>query len=80
MEFQLQHQSFQGLISFRIDWFGLLAVQGTLRSLIQHHNLKPSILWHAAVFAIQLTPVRDCWKNHSFNYMDLYQQSDASGF
>ena len=34
-----------GLISFRVDWFDLLAVQGTLKSLLQHHNLKASILW-----------------------------------
>ena len=43
-----------GLISFRIDWFDLLAVQGTLKSLIQHHILKVSILWHSAFFIIQL--------------------------
>ena len=36
----------KGLISFRIDWFDLLAVQGTLKSLHQHHNLKASILWN----------------------------------
>ena len=36
----------KGLISFRIDWFDLLAVQGTLKSLLQHHNLKASILWN----------------------------------
>ena len=53
LELQLQHQSFQWifrLISFRIDWFDLLAVQGTLRSLIQHHNLKASILRCLAFF------------------------------
>ena len=38
-----------GLISFRIDWFDLLAVQGTLKSLLQHHNSKASILWHSEV-------------------------------
>ena len=42
------------LISFKIDWFDLLDVQGTLRSLIQHHNSKVSILWHSAFFIIQL--------------------------
>ena len=50
MELQLQHQSFQGIFrvdSFRIDWFYLLAVQGTLKSLLQHHSLKASILWHS---------------------------------
>ena len=42
------------LISFRMDWFDLLAVQGTLRSLLQHHNLKASVLWHL-VFMVQLS-------------------------
>ena len=43
------------LISFRIDWFDLLAVQGTLKSLLQHHNLKASILWCSAFFMVQLS-------------------------
>ena len=43
-----------GLISFRIDWLDLLAVQGTLKSLLQHHSLKASILWHSAFFTVQL--------------------------
>ena len=46
---------YSGLISFRIDWFDLLAVQGTLKSLIQHHNLKASILQHSAFFVVQLS-------------------------
>ena len=49
---QLQHQSFQwhpGLISFRMDWLDLLAVQGTRKSLLQHHSSKASILWHSVV-------------------------------
>ena len=57
LEFQLQHQSFQwifSVISFRIDWFDLLAVQGTLKSLFQHHSLKASILWRPALFMVQL--------------------------
>ena len=41
---------YSGLISFRIDWFDLLAAQGTLKSLLQHHSLKASILWHSAIF------------------------------
>ena len=44
-----------GLISFRIDWLVLLAVQGTLKSLLQHHSSKASILWHSAFFIIQLS-------------------------
>ena len=57
MELQFQHQSFHesGLISFRTDWFELLAVQGTLRSLLYHHNLKVSVLQHSAVFMVQLS-------------------------
>ena len=43
------------LISFRIEWFDLLAVQGTLKSLLQHHSLKASILWHSAFFMVQLS-------------------------
>ena len=50
MEFQLQYQSF----SFRIDWFDL-AVQGTLKSLLQHHGSKASILWRSAFFMVQLS-------------------------
>ena len=46
---------YSGLISFRIDWFDLLAVQGTLRSLFQHHNSKASILQHSAIFIVQLS-------------------------
>ena len=42
-------------ISFRIDWFNLLAVQGTLKSLLQHHILKASILWHSTFFMVQLS-------------------------
>ena len=44
-----------GLISFRIDWFDLLAVQGNLKSLFQHHRSKASILWHSAFFMVQLS-------------------------
>ena len=43
------------MISFRIDWFDLLAVQGTLKSLLQHHSLKASILGHSAYFTVQLS-------------------------
>ena len=46
---------YSGLISFRIDWFDLLEVQGTLKSLLQHHSSKASILWHSAFFTVQLS-------------------------
>ena len=57
MELQLQHESFQhsGLISFRIDWLDLLAVRGALKSLLQHHRSKASILQHSAFFIVQLS-------------------------
>ena len=47
--------AYSGLISFRIDWFDLLAVQGIINSLPQHHSSKASILWHSAVFMVQLS-------------------------
>ena len=46
---------YPGLISFRMDWLGLLAVQGTLKSLLQHHSSKASILQHSAFFIVQLS-------------------------
>ena len=46
---------YSGSISFRIDWFDLLVVQGTLKSLLQHHSLKASILWPSAFFMVQLS-------------------------
>ena len=55
-----------GLISFRMDWLDLLAVQGTLKSLLQHHSSKSSILWHSAFFIVQLShPYMTTEKNHS---------------
>ena len=59
---------YSGLISFKIDWLDLLAVQGTLKSLLQQHSLKASVLWCLALFAVQLTHfIHDYWKNHSFD-------------
>ena len=55
------------LISFRIDWFDPLAVQGTLNSLLKHHSSKASIFWHSAFFGPTLTSMHDYWKNHSFD-------------
>ena len=65
---------YSGLISFRMDWFDLLAVQGTLKSLLQHHSSKESILRHSAFFMVQLSHphmttrktialTRDCWND-----------------
>ena len=71
---------YSGLISFRIDWFALLAVQGTLQ------ESSPG-LWFESVSSsavtflmVRLSSVHDYWKNHSFDYTDLCQQSDVSVF
>ena len=56
-----------GLISFRMDWLDLLAVQGTLKSLLQHHSSKASILRYSALFSPTLTSIHDHWKNHSLD-------------
>ena len=57
MEFQLQSPSneYSGSISFRMDWLDLLAVQRTLKSLLQHHSSKASILWHSVFFMVQFS-------------------------
>ena len=60
-------KEYSGLIFFQINWFDLLAVQGTLKSLLQHHSSKASILGHSAFFMVQLTYIHDHWKNHSFD-------------
>ena len=58
---------YSGLISLRIDWFDLLAVQGTLKSLFQHHSSKTSSLTLSFLYGPTLTPIHDYWKNHSFD-------------
>ena len=55
-----------GLISFRMDWLDLLAVQGTLKSLLQHHSSKASILV-SFLYSPTLTSIHDYWKNHSLD-------------
>ena len=59
------------LISFRMDWLDLLTIQGTLKTLLQHHSSKASILRHSAFLIVQ----HNYWKNHGFDYMNLYQQN-----
>ena len=72
---------YSGLISFRINWFDLLAVQGTLKSLLQYHSPKASILWLSAFFMVQvLHPYMTTGKTIAFTIMDLYQQSNVSLF
>ena len=75
------NNEYSGLISFRMDWLDLLAVQGTLKSLFQHHSSKASILQHSAFSNnATLTFIHDYWKNHSFDSMDLCWQSNVSAF
>ena len=56
---------YSGLISFRMDWLDTLAVQGTLKSLLQHHCSKASVL--SFLYSPTLTSIHDCWKNHSLD-------------
>ena len=55
MNIPMNIQEYSGLISFKMDWLDLLAVQGTLKSLLQHHNSKASVLQHSAFFIVQLS-------------------------
>ena len=71
--FWLKHFSFLELLAYELQGdeprfdMDLLAVQGTLRSLLQHHSSKASILWCSAFFIVQLTSIHDHWKNHSLD-------------
>ena len=68
-------------IPFRTDWLDLLAVQGALKSLLQHHSSKASVLWCSAFFIVQLSHLyRTTGKSHSFDYTDLCKQSNVSAF
>ena len=90
LELQFQHQSFHWI--FRIDSLrtDLLAVQGTLKSLLQHHNLKASVLkkkkrkhqFFSAqlLYGPNLTSAHGYWKNHTFDSTDICWQSDDSAF
>ena len=72
---------YSGLISFRMDWLDLLAVQGALKSFLQHHSSKASILWHSAFFAVQLShPYMTTGKKHSLDWKEFCWQSNASVF
>ena len=82
LEIQLQlspSNEYSGLISFSIDWLDLLAVQETLKSLLQNHSSK-SILQCSAFLMVQLSHPYDYWRNQSFDQMDLCQQSHAFAF
>ena len=58
---------YSGLVSFSMDWLDLLAAQGTLKSLLQHHSSKVSVFKSSAFFSPTLTSIYDYWKNHSFH-------------
>ena len=65
-----------GLISFRMDWLDLLALYGTLKSLLQQHSSKASILQCSAFFSPTLTSIHDYWKNNSLDYTHLCWQGN----
>ena len=70
--FSINLPKYSGLVSFRIDWFDLLAVKGTLRRLFQppkSKSIRSSVL--SLLYGPTLTPIRDYWKNHRFDYRDL---------
>ena len=71
---------YSGLISFRINLFVLFAVQGTLKSspAPQFKSISSSVL--SFLYSPTLTPIHDYWKNHGFDYTELYQLSDVSTF
>ena len=71
---------YSGLISFKSDWFDLLAVQRTLKSLFYTTIRKHQFLVLSLLYGSALTYIHDYWKNHNFDYMDLRQQSDLSAF
>ena len=67
-----------GLISFRMDWLDLLAVQGTLKSLLQHHSSKASILWHSAFFTVQFShPYMTTGKTINKLLVTIYQKENV---
>ena len=65
--FSISPSSEQPGLIFRMDWLDLLAVQGTLKSLLQHHSSKASILWCSAFFTVQLSPYTWLLENHSLD-------------
>ena len=72
---------YSGLISFRIDWFDILAVHVTLKSLLQHHRLKASILWHSAFFMVQLShPYMTIGKTISLSTQTFVRKLSVSAF
>ena len=82
LELQLQHQSFQSifrLVSLKIDWFDLLAVQGTLKSLFQQNYSKASILQDSAFFMVQLSHLYMTTGAFVGKVMSMFSESEVSG-
>ena len=71
-------KNIQGWFPLGLTWFDLLAVQGTLKSLLQFKSINSSLL--SLLYGPTLTSVHDYWKNHSFDYTDFCRQSDVSAF
>ena len=72
---------YSGLISFRVYWLYLLAVQGTLKSFLQRHRSKLSVLWHSAFFIVQLShPYMTTGKTIALTRQTFFWQSDVSAF
>ena len=72
---------YSGLISFRIDWFDLFVVQRTLKSLLQHHILRASVLQHSTFFIVQVShPYMTTGKTIALTYMNLCWQNDVYAF
>ena len=82
LELRLQHQSFQWIfrIFFRIDWFDLLQSKGLSRVFSSTTVQKHQFFGPQSSLCPTLTSVRDCWKKHSYDCMDVCQQSDVSAF
>ena len=80
--FNISHSNeYSGLISLRMDWLNLLAVQGTLKSLLQHHSSNVPILWHSAFFVVQLShPFMTTGKTIALTRTDFCWQSNVSAF
>ena len=72
---------YSGLISFRVDWFDLLSVQVTLKSILQHHSSKASILHYSAFFMVQLShPYMTTGKTIAFSRWNIVSKSNVSAF
>ena len=74
------YNAYLRLIPFRTDWFNLIVVQETLKSFLQHHNLKAPVLWCSDFFMVQLSQLYMFIETNSFEYMNFYQPSYSHFF